>query len=42
VKPKHLASKRFWQEYSKLNNRDKFLADKAFLLLKQNALHPSL
>jgi len=39
---KHFASRRFWQAYDKLPVQIRELADKNFLLLKQNPAHPSL
>ena len=39
---KHYASPSFWEEYEKLPENIKKLADKNFELLKENPYHPSL
>jgi hypothetical protein len=39
---KHLASRAFWDAYGKLPEQVRALADKNYVLLKQNPQHPSL
>ena len=39
---KHLASSTFWECYQKLPRNIQELADKHFVLLKENPAHPSL
>ena len=39
---KHVASQAFWQAYDKLPAQVRALADKDFVLLKDNPDHPSL
>jgi hypothetical protein len=39
---RHFASPSFWQAYERLPPRIRGIADKNYLLLKQNPRHPSL
>jgi hypothetical protein len=39
---KHFASPSFWEQYEKLPEQIRELADKNFALLKENSHHPSL
>ncbi len=39
---KHFASRAFWDSYNRLPEHIRELADKNFLLLKENHQHPSL
>jgi hypothetical protein len=38
----HFASRRFWEAYGRLPEQVRQLADRNFLLLKNNQRHPSL
>ena len=39
---RHLASRAFWDAYGKLPEQVRALADKNYMLLKENPQHPSL
>jgi hypothetical protein len=39
---RHLASRAFWEAYTKLPEQVRELADKNYALLKENPQHPSL
>jgi hypothetical protein len=39
---RHFASRAFWEAYQKLPEQIRALADKNYLLLKENTQHPSL